>query len=190
MKTKIIKEDGYKEALFGIGLNKKLTSDYEDFLSLPSEIQVKLVDVAQKLAPLDGGHNKFLESIIVWLDIKAPLYWWKQFDTYRVGVTKQSDSTMHTLMKNEIKLKDFEIGKELPIEILEFVITRLNDLILLNKFDAVNKLLPQSYLQRRIVVTNYKTLKNIYHQRKNHKLPEWQTFCKELKNIYYFELIK
>ena len=166
MKVSKMKESGYKEAVKGISLsyNKK-----------PS---TKLVN---KLAKMDGGHNKFLESIIVWLDIVAPRYWWQQFDAYRVGVTKQSESTMHTMMnrkcKNPLTKEDFEGGFISPSFIME-----LNDLILLKHFNAVKSCLPESFLQRRIVCTNYKALRTIYMQRKNHKLKQWKLFCSFLEN--------
>ena len=184
MKIKILNEAGQKEALFGIGLNKKLVSGYNDFDSLPSSTQNRLYEIACKLSKLDGGHNKFLESICVWIDITAPLYWWKQMDTYRIGVTKSSESTMHTLMKQPITQDNFQ--NPIPYEIMNV----LSDVYELQDFKLLNSILPQSYLQRRVVCTNYKALRNIISQRKNHKLYEWRLFGDEITlQIKYTEFI-
>lgn len=105
IETTVIGEYGYEQALIGLGLSFGLTAD-TSFEDLKAEARSckdskigKLAKVALKLAPKDGGHNKFLESMQVWIDINAPRYWWSEFDTYRVGTSKQSASTMHTLVK-------------------------------------------------------------------------------------------
>ena len=113
MEVHIVKEHGYKEALFGLGLSYELSSDFnlidEDIHNYDwIKLWRKLDKVAQKLAKKDGGHNKFLESIVLWVDIDAPRYWWSEFDTYRVGTTKQSESTMHTITKRVLTPDDFE----------------------------------------------------------------------------------
>lgn len=171
MDVKIMKESGYEEAIKGLSLSYNVS-------------WVRAEKASVKLAHKDGGHNKFLESICVWLDINAPLYWWKQFDTYRIGVTKQSESTMHTLMKKELTTYHFEKGM-VSIDALD----ELNSAIECGDFDTANAFLPQSFLQRRIVCTNYKALRGIYSQRKHHKLGEWLVFCNalvDLENYYLF----
>lgn len=165
MEVKIIETCGLFSALLGLSLNKNQSVEH-------------MPNVAEKLATKDGGHNKFLESIVVWLDINAPRYWWSQFDTYRVGITKQSQSTMHTILKRPLNYSDFD--GFLP----ECIITELNDAIRCKNFMLVKRLLPESFLQRRIVCTNYKALRNICHQRINHKLSEWQTFCKTISELH------
>lgn len=167
MKIQILKEEGYEEALIGISLsyNAKLE---------------RMPERAVQLAKLDGGHNKFLESICVWLDITAPRYWWQQLDTYRIGVTKQSESTMHTLMKTPIT-KDLFTDKVLP-EIVEL----LEGLRIKGEFDTLKENLPEGFFQRRILCTNYKSLRHMYWQRKSHKLKEWQIFCNFLENNLQF----
>ena len=158
--VQVLNEAGYKEACIGISLSyNTLELDRAEKRST-------------KLAHQDGGHNKFLESIIVWLDVLAPRYWWQQFDTYRIGVTKQSESTMHTLMqqKNILDSK-FEDGTS------SHIIAVLRGLIQLKQFDQVKKNLPESFMQRRIICLNYKSLRNIILQRYNHKLLQWQQFC-------------
>ena len=159
MNVTVLKEAGYKEALLGLSLS---------YNSEPSE------KVASNLAWKHGGHNKFLESIVVWLDVDAPRYWWQQFDTYRVGTTKQSESTMHTLLRGNLSDSDFQGGCWYTL------LKQLNLEISLKNFSWVKAHLPESFLQRRVVCTNYKTLQNICMQRATHKLPEWQLFIKEL----------
>jgi len=163
MQIKILNECGYDEALLG--------------LSLSYNTEKSMDVVAEKLASRDGGHNKFLESICVWIDIDAPRYFHQQLDTYRVGITKQSESTMHTIMKRSLVAEDFEGEFTIGIN----VINDLNWLIERKRFDEVKRLLPESFLQRRIICTNYKVLRNMIIQRETHKLPEWTTFCNEIR---------
>jgi len=163
VEVKILKEAGYVEALIGVALSYN-TSDFG-----------RTEETARKLANKDGGHNKFLESIVVWLDINAARYWWQQFDTHRIGVTKQSESTMHTITKQELSEDSFEHYSKYDC-VPRNVIDWLNNLILEKEFFSVKVNLPESFLQRRIVCTNYKTLRNIILQRCTHKLPEWRQF--------------
>ena len=153
MKVKILNEAGLDEALLGMSLS------YESAID-------KMYSRAITLSPKDLGHNKFLESIILWLDITAPRYWWSQADTYRVGVTKQSSSTMHTLSKKEFSQTDFE--HPIPQSIINILNTAPKD--------KLKNILPEGFLQRRIVCLNYKALRTIIKQRLNHKLPEWTIF--------------
>ena len=162
MEVKIIKECGYDEAILGLSLSYNVT-DLE-----------KMKKVADNLAQKEGGHNKFLESMILWIDIDAPRYWWQQFDTYRIGVTKQSGSTMHTLTKRELNFNDFE---EL---ISENVIETVNLLIRQKELELAKAHLPESFLQRRIVCTSYKVLRTIIQQRHTHKLKQWHYFIDEI----------
>jgi hypothetical protein len=157
----ILREAGYEEALLGLSLS----------YNRPVET---MAGVAQRLCHKDGGHNKFLETMVVWLDITAPRYWWQQFDTYRVGMTKQSESTMHTLLRRPLRQDDFEGG------IHPGTLSRLNALIAAREFEQVKRELPEAFVQRRIVCTNYKTLRNMVVQRATHRLGEWQVFCEAL----------
>ena len=161
MIVKIIKEAGYEEALLGLSLSFNTSLE-------------KMPQVAAKLAGKGGGHDKFMESIVVWLDISAPRYWWQQFDAYRIGVTKQSESTMHTILKRPLTEKDFT--EKIDKRIIEI----LNEAISKGDFEKVKANLPESFLQRRIVCTNYKVLYNIMLQRWKHKLEEWQYFHREI----------
>lgn len=161
MKIQVLREAGYEEALLGLSLSYNQAVE-----NMPK--------VANKLFNKEDGHNKFLESIVVWLDIAAPRYWWQQFDTYRVGITKQSESTMHTMLKRLLTQGDFE--ETIFPETLDF----LNYLIVNRYFTRIKNELPEGFLQRRIVCTNYKTLRHIIRQRISHKLPQWATFISGL----------
>jgi len=172
MKVKILREAGYTEAMLGLSLSHNQLVD-------------KMPGVAAKLAHRDGGHNKFLESMAVWLDVTGPRYWWAQFDTYRVGVTKQSESTMHTLMKRQLQSSDFE--RAINLDILDVLHRRQR----MGEFRSLKNELPEGFLQRRIICTNYKALRNIYSQRHDHKLHEWHFFCDAiLAQLEHGEFIK
>jgi len=179
----ILEEFGYNAALYGLGLSREITSNvtYHEFLS-DINYYSRMVEVAEKLSKKDGGHNKFLESIQVWIDLKFPRYWWQQFDTYRVGMTKQSESTMYNIKKRDLIQEDFEGG--INDQYLDYL-NKLPDI------ESVKKDLPESFLQKRIINTNYKTLKNIINQRSTHKLKEWRLFVEEvLRQLKHPNLIK
>lgn len=142
-------------------------------------------------------HRKFMRMITVYLDITAPLYWWKEFDTYRVGVEKNSCSTMHKIHAKEFTLEDFSCEKLYdPIGDLRPIVDRLNVyreryLKTKDKNDwwQMIQLLPTSYNQKRTVMLNYEVLANIYKSRRNHKLDCWHTFCDWIEELPYSELI-
>ena len=173
MRVRLMKEFGYEEALFGIGLSYGKVSGYatpEE--ALQHDEWSRLCELAPTLGLYGaGGHDKFLRQIGVVLDITAPLYWWKQMDTYKVGTVAQSESTMHTLLKNPITKDCFESG-----QVPDFYINFLEGVRQDGDFVKLNACLPQSWLQRRIWTGNYAVLKNIILQRDNHKLPEWKFF--------------
>lgn len=184
MEVKVLEEHGYQNALRGMAYshfdNAKAVEDWwvEQF--------PKSEKRAAKLAPMEGGHNKFLESICVWVDIEASRAFWSEFDTYRVGITKQSTSTMHRLSKRKPTKEDFEEGTtEDTIRAFQFVwCDHTHDINILK----MN--LPEGYLQRRVVCTNYKCLKNIIEQRSGHRLRWWDVFIDELmKQIEHPELL-
>ena len=142
-------------------------------------------------------HRKFMRMITVYLDITAPLYWWKEFDTYRVGVEKNSCSTMHKIHAKEFTLDDFSYEKLYdPLGDLRPIVDRLNVyreryLKTKDKNDwwQMIQLLPTSYNQKRTVMLNYEVLVNIYKSRRNHKLDEWHTLCDWIEELPYSELI-
>lgn len=145
------------------------------------------MDLSIRLQKAGPEHCKHLRMIMVWADITAPLYWWKQFDCYRAGVEKVSCSTMHKLMSREVTIDDFEhdeliehIFENRILEPINMAIRTYskeeNQETKAQIFRGVVQYLPESYLQKRTVMMSYAALRNIYRQRKGHKLPEWQTF--------------
>jgi len=174
MKILVLHEAGQMAGLFGIGLSFGLTSDisFEEFCHHGEceMLETRLSGVAYRLAGKGGGHDKFLRQLIMWVEIDAPLYWWKQMDQYKVATVTQSESTMHTLMKRPLTQDDFEGG--IKSEWLQ----DLNDHIEVKDFDWVNRHLPQSFLQKRILSMSYAAARNIIEQRHGHKLVEWEMF--------------
>ena len=191
MKVNIIEITGKTTALLGLGLSYGITSDLDilDFNHYTNDsIYAKCLNIANNLAHKQGGHNKFLESINISLDIKASRYWWSEFDTYRVGITKQSESTIHTLTKRKLTAADFNGGiSQTILDYLNTCIIKYNNAESKAEqehiFHNIKVNLPEGYLQRRIVVCNAKTLQNIIAQRHNHRLLEWKLFCKRIYNV-------
>lgn len=162
------------------------------------------LDLMKRLAKAGTDHRKFMRMITVYLDITAPLYWWKEFDTYKVGTVANSCSTMHKIAGKEFEMSDFSCEHLKPTSI-----KMMHDIIdILNKYRAdynnpeaeklgvkkdywwqMIQLLPSSYNQRRTVMLNYEVLANIYKSRKDHKLDEWHTFCGWIETLPYSELI-
>lgn len=156
------------------------------------------LNLMRRLCKAGSDHRKFMRMITVYCDITAPLYWWKEFDTYKVGTVANSCSTMHKIHANKFTLDDFshEHLQEPMLEILKNTIHGLNDSreAYLNSKDKLMwwqmiQLLPSSYNQKRTVMLNYEVLANIYKSRKNHKLDEWHDFCYWIKTLPYSELI-
>ena len=169
-------------------------------------------DLMMRLRKAGTDHRKFMRMITVYLDITAPLYWWKEFDTYKVGTVVNSCSTMHKIHAKEFTLEDFSceyLIKE-SIEELQNVIDKLNyfrdkfinwkesDFFIDNDQQLVDRkviwwqmiqLLSSSYNQKRTVMLNYEVLANIYKSRKDHKLDEWRTLCHWIEELPYSELI-
>lgn len=170
-------------------------------------------ELAMKLSAAGTEHRKYLRMINVTCDITAPLYWWKEFDTYKVGTVRNSCSTMHTIHKKPFGLDDFShehlIGVPLsyhgkddynpyenPYTTLNYVVNVLNfyrerymETGDKEYWWQIIQLLPSSYNQRATVQMSYEALANIYRQRRNHKLDEWRGFCKWIEKLPYSELI-
>lgn len=162
------------------------------------------LDLMTRLSKAGTDHRKFMRMIAVYADITAPLYWWKEFDTYKVGTVANSCSTMHKIAEKEFEMSDFSCEHLKPTSI-----KMMHDIIdILNKYRAdynnpeadklgikknywwqMIQLLPSSYNQRRTVMLNYEVLANIYKSRKDHKLDEWHTFCGWIETLPYSELI-
>lgn len=173
MKIEILGEFGFEQAMEGLRLS------YDGDLSrMPARAMV--------LSDMDDGHNKFLESMQIWIDIKAPRYFWVEFDTYRVGMTKQSQSTMHTLKKQPLIQADFEYP--IPEDLLNMLNSKLQDPT--SSLTELKNILPEGFLQRRIVNCNYKVIRHIIKQRRKHKVPQWPQFCDYmLRNLRYAEYL-
>lgn len=203
---------------------KKPDDDYAPFYCATSSIGKTYVigpndhSLMKSLAKAGSDHSKFMRMINVTMDITAPLYWWKEFDTYKVGTVANSCSTMHKIAEKEFTLEDFSHehllsgwpGKDKndikiilpgPAECME------NTIIMLNRardsyLEACKKglsakdiwwqmiqLLPSSYNQRRTIQLNYQVLKSMYFARRNHKLDEWREFCAWCETLPYFKEI-
>lgn len=156
------------------------------------------MELMTTLANAGTDHGKFLRMITVTLDITAPLYWWKEFDTYKVGTVANSCSTMHKIADKEFTADDFS-HEHLNDECMDYLdaavlcLNRYRELFQKDKNKAwwwqMIQLLPSSYNQRRTVMLNYAVLKNIYNARRNHKLDEWNLFCDWAESLPYSELI-
>ena len=170
----------------------------------------KDLDLMQRLSKAGSDHGKFLRYIDVTCDITAPLYWWKEYDTYKVGTVANSCSTMHKIHAKEFDLDDFshehlmeysdcykdKILWVAPLEVLASTIETLNTFrrVYIKTKDKkywwqMIQLLPSSYNQKRTVKLNYQVLKSMYHARRNHKLDEWKDFCRWCEGLPYFKEI-
>jgi len=178
MDIKIIKEAGYEEAIGGMAFS------FQTEAIKIADVKPRSYKAAKTLAHQDGGHNKFLEHIILWVDIRASLTWWKQADTYRVGMSKLSKSTMHTVMKRPLTTWDF--GDVIDLNTIDI----LNTYIMNRDFKRVLDYLPGAYMQTRRCCLNYKTVRNMINQRQGHKLPEWKDFIEGiLENVEHKQLL-
>ena len=167
------------------------------------------VNLMKRLVKAGKDHSKFMRMLPVYLDITAPLYWWKEFDTYKIGTVCNSCSTMHKITEKKFEYEDFSTDM-LTVSGTEHImklIVHLNELREAylnydtwdnNGFKKPSKkviwwqiiqILPSSYNQRRTIMLNYEVLANMYKSRKNHKLDEWVEFCKWIKTLPYSELI-
>lgn len=167
------------------------------------------IDLMKRLAKAGTDHRKFMRMIVVYVDITAPLYWWKEFDTYKVGTVRNSCSTMHKLLSKPFEMSDFSFEHletiarfdednepHQPYMLFKDIIECLNAcrntyIETKNKTDwwQIIQLLPSSYNLKATLMLNYEVLANIYHSRKSHKLDEWREFCKWIESLPYSELI-
>ena len=206
---------------------EKSDSNFEDVFEDPenlhtyymknAEIGPNDLDLMKRLRNAGTDHRKFMRMIAVYVDITAPLYWWKEFDTYKVGTVANSCSTMHKIAAKEFTLEDFScehLGVTIPAELndgeevfqnlwIESLKRTIEDLNIARGFyireqnsDLKKKywlqmiqLLPSSYNQKRTIMLSYEVLANIYKSRRNHKLDEWHTFCDWIESLPYSELI-
>lgn len=205
-----VKVTGFDEAIRGM---RNSRNSWEKSDSTTYEIGEKDLSLMQTLANEGSSSAKYRRAISVYADIKASLYWWKQFDTYKVGTVSLSCSTMHTIAQEPFTRADFSmefLTNELhnipfarsshisfsALDILDLVIRTLN--AFRQKYIETNnpiywrqiiQLLPSSYLQKRTVVLNYEVLANIYRDRRHHKLFEWREFCDWIVSLPYSEIM-
>ena len=152
------------------------------------------LSLAMRLRTAGSDHRKFMRQIFVSMDITAPMYWWKEFDTYKVGTVANSTSTMHKITSMPFDISHFSTDKmdKNTLEFMQGIVEYLEKLRLefIETKDKqiwydIIQLLPSSYNQMRTCTMNYENLVNIYHARKNHKLDEWHTFCDYIKTLPY-----
>ena len=152
------------------------------------------LSLAKRLARAGSDHRKYLRQIFVTVDITAPLYWWKEFDTYKVATVANSTSTMHKIQAKEFTREDFSCDRmsdtalaalDALIEVLEAQRQKYLETHERCYWDDMIQLLPSSYHQLRTVTMNYETLINIYYARRNHKLPEWHVLCDAIMTLPY-----
>lgn len=172
------------------------------------EIGENDMQLMQKLAESGSSHSKFRRMLPVWVTVNAPLYWWKEFDTYKVGTVCNSCSTMHSICNRAFTPEDFshenlltsdnvkQWGERVPASTLDIIIAALNGYRLLyletkdkKYWEQIIQLLPSSYNQRRTVMLNYEVLSKIFAERKCHKLTEWHDFCGWIETLPYSELM-
>ena len=183
----IVEEAGYKAAMQGLSFNKKRSEE-------------EMHSAALKLCNHDGGHNKFLESMIIWIEVQAPRYWWQEGDTYRLS-TKQSESTMHTLVKElqaisegglyEFEKINFDGGytDSTVLKVMHIIANQTN-IDPIEQLVQLKRLMPEGFLQKRMWCMSYKTFRNMYLQRKNHRLPHWPKFLAQvLEQLKHSELL-
>lgn len=175
MRVNVLKVDGIEEALLGMGLSYGLTSDKSIFCMEDAKLAGRLTKICAKCAQRGNGEDKFLRMIQIWADVTAPRFWWAEFDTYKVGTVSLSESTMHTLGKRPLTPDDFERIAPFNLAGLNFIFGQDFPI------DCKKGMLPEGFLQRRIVSFSYATFANMIRQRRNHRLPQWHYF---LGNIY------
>lgn len=216
LKVKIVSVNGLEEAVIGMRnpLNSWDKSDSELVVKVDdapdgSPMVLRRFDLGEadrklmrRLATAGPDHRKFMRMITVHMNIVAPLYWWKEFDTYKVGTVANSCSTMHTLMDRPLTLDDFSHDM-LPersgaVESLLSTIRVINELMSAYKASTgaedrkriwyqVIQLLPTSFNQRRTVMLSYEAVRNMYHARKYHKLDEWRELCNVFEGLVAFD---
>lgn len=200
IKIENIKTCGWEPAIKGMRNPKKSLGKMDSkFDGNKMRLGQNDEELMKRLVASGSSHAKFRRMISVYMDITAPLYWWKEFDTYKVGTVSNSESTMHTIHQKEFELDDFSYDhlkvfsdEESAIDFKKILIDTITFLNIARSLYIQTKLkdywwqmiqlLPTSYNQKRTVMVNYETLNRIYKDRKNHKLNEWIDFCKIIRD--------
>lgn len=191
---------GFEHALRGMR-NPLASWDRSDSTFSPGSCKIGKNDLSLAMRLIRSGteHRKFLRQIMVSVDITAPLYWWKEFDTYKIGTTANSTSTMHKIAAAPITVDCFETDDcdfgicggqiEKITEFLEELRIKYLETKDKRYWKELIRWLPEAWLQTRTVTMNYENLINMYFQRRSHKLTEWHTFCDWIRTLPYSELI-
>ena len=212
----LLEMSGIGSAINGMRNPMNSWSKGDSYYILPDDTEFHIGpndhDLMMKLRNAGTDHRKFMRMIVVYANITAPLYWWKEFDTYKVGTVANSCSTMHKIADKEFTLDDFSCEHlyQETYDLFRLTVDHLNKVreIYLNGgvlrvgeapawFGPKDKeiwwqmiqLLPSSYNQKRTIMLNYEVLANMYESRKNHKLDEWRDFCKWVETLPHSELI-
>ena len=192
--AKILDVQGFEQAIKGMRNSRNSWSRMDSIDNVVGPNDLKLMN---RLFRSGTEHRKYARMITVWLDINAPLYWWKEFDQYKIGTVSNSCSTMYTLMNKPFELKDFSVDKLNKYSVYaETVIDDLNELrerclnvrdpkIKKDLWYSIVQLLPESYNQTRTIMLNYEVVARIIQQRKGHKLEEWKQLIDILKQLPY-----
>ena len=172
----------------------KIDSSYDEkgnYILGPNDLSL-----AKRLCKAGSDHRKFIRQIMVCVDLTAPMYWWKEFDTYKVGTVANSTSTMHKIHSKPFELDDFshdhlsEDAKEALLGFIDFLEKKRQSFVETKDkadwYDLI-QLLPSSYNQTRTVTMNYENLLNMYYARRGHKLQEWHTYCDWIMSLPYTE---
>lgn len=192
IKVNFIDVFGWDAAIRGMRNSYMSWAGSDSYFFNDDKTDIKLgekdLSLMKKLILSGFDHSKFMRMIHVQFDVEAPLYWWKQFDTYKIGTTVNSTSTMHSIMKKKLTKEDFSFNSDSfngMIDEYNKLINAYNEEHDELYFNILISLLPSGYNQLRTVDTNYQVLRNIYHSRKNHKLKEWSDFCNFIKMLPY-----
>jgi len=205
LKAEKVRTFGWMEAIRGMR-NPMNSWDRMDSVAYAFDGDVKIgkndLALMKSLVNAGSDHRKFLRMITVYMDITAPLYWWKEYDTYKVGTVANSCSTMHKITAKEFRMDDFshehlygtaETALCHVVNILNLYrgmyLGEDNPDVKKSHWWQLIQLLPSSYNQKRTVMLNYEVLRNIYHARKNHKLDEWHELCRVIEQLPYFEVL-
>lgn len=200
---------GFESAMRGMRNPLKSYDKADSFWTIGEDSYFKIGPNDYKLAKglWKGGteHRKWMRQVIVWVEITAPRYWWSEFDTYKIGTSANSESTMHTILKEDFNQSEFEwpcfTGSDWDIEaafddyidVIRTVRDRANNVTGQEKehYQQILKaMLPESFLQKRTICLNYEVLATIYRQRKNHRLPQWSNgFVRWIETLPYSEFI-
>jgi len=167
---------GFESAIFAMRRSYGSQGDSDSkFQENEFHLGGKDLKLMKKLVKAGPSHSSFMRFIVAYLDIEAPRYWWQQFDRYRFGVERLSDSTMHTLTEKPLEMANFtyNIGQAL--------LTQINGYIGRRNLEMAKAVLPESFIQGRTVMCSYQALRHMYSDRVNHKLVEWTEFCEYIK---------